>query len=82
MYQPLTKVVIIDGKECVTCAKYGTEECLIHKEKVSGCFKCRCLGAMVEQLHAFEEVFMELRDRKADDNLVVTTVLGSEEQQE
>lgn len=57
MLQRLTKVVEIDGKQCVACINYGTDECQLHKGGNDvGCAKCPVMGAMLNQLHAFEEI--------------------------
>lgn len=57
MYTKLTKVVEINGVECVACAFFGTEQCHIHnKESSPDCCHCDAFGAILNQLHVFEEV--------------------------
>ena len=56
MYTKLTKITNIDGADCVTCAFYGTDQCRIHTDNISGCSQCKVLGAIINQLHAFEEI--------------------------
>ena len=54
----LTKITEIDGRECVTCAFYGTERCPIHNDNktISDCAHCEVFGAILNQLHQFEEI--------------------------
>lgn len=60
MYSRLTKVITQeDGKECVTCALYGTEKCHIHNG-TPDCGHCEVLGAIFNQLNNFEEAFTEI----------------------
>lgn len=60
-YQSLTKVVEINGNKCVTCAYFGTPKCLIHKgESIPDCTHCDVMGAILNQLHAFEEIISEV----------------------
>lgn len=60
MYTKLTKIIKVDGAECVACAYFGTEECRIHKEEgTPDCCHCRVMGAILNQLHAFEEAITE-----------------------
>jgi len=64
MYTKLTKVVKIDERECVACAFYGTEKCRIHKDSnTPDCCHCEVMGAILNQLRAFEEVFVESENR-------------------
>ena len=57
MYTRLTKVAKVDGRECVSCAFYGTSKCRIHKESnTTDCAHCDVMGAILNQLHAFEEI--------------------------
>ncbi len=58
-YDPLTKIIIgQDGREYVTCSMYGTEKCrLIHTSQ--GCIDCPVMAAILNQLHIFEEIYME-----------------------
>lgn len=53
MYKELTKVVEVDGKQCVACIKFNTSECLIHN---GGCASCKMFAAILNQLHAYEEI--------------------------
>ena len=60
MYTKLTKIVTVNGAECIACAYYGTDRCRIHKEeRTPDCCHCKVMGAILNQLHAFEEVFTE-----------------------
>ena len=66
MYTRLTKTTIIEGRECVSCIFHGTEMCRIHKG-ISDCGHCDVFAAILNQLHAFEEVvFEETQDIKAE----------------
>lgn len=59
MYEKLTKVIKIDGRECVTCALYGTDKCRIHscgESHTPDCAHCEMFGAILNQLNAFEEL--------------------------
>lgn len=58
MYTRLTKTTIIEGRECVSCIFHGTEMCRIHKG-ISDCGHCDVFAAILNQLHAFEEVICE-----------------------
>jgi len=60
MYTRLTKIVTVDGQECVACAAYGTETCHIHSG--AGCMKCPMLAAILNQLNFFEEAYCEKED--------------------
>ena len=65
MIQRLTKVVEVDGAQCVTCALYGTDECRVHKDEgVTGCGQCPMFGCILNQLHAFEEIVCDSPDSK------------------
>lgn len=55
MYKELTKTIIKNGKEMVVCASYQTSECPANDNN-RGCSDCPKLGAMINQLHAFEAV--------------------------
>lgn len=60
-YTPLTKKIIDDsGKEIVVCQYYGTKECRnIHT--LNGCNQtCPMIRVMMNQLHAFEEVYLNI----------------------
>ena len=61
-YKPLTKIVTDEkGSQMVACRCYGTEECrMIHTP--NGCAGCPMLAAIFNQLHAFEEIYMEETD--------------------
>lgn len=68
MYARLTKIVKgQDGRDCVTCVNFGTERCHIHNE-VPDCIHCPVLGAILNQLHAFEDIVLDSRNIP-DDNL-------------
>lgn len=56
MYTRLTKKIIIDGRECVSCAYQDTEECPIHTNTVSNCSQCKIYAAVLNQLCAFEDI--------------------------
>lgn len=59
MYRKLTKVIKLeDGRECVTCVNYGTEECHIHKSG-GNCSNCPMFAAILNQLYCFEEIITE-----------------------
>ena len=64
-YEPLTKIIADDsGKEFVTCKFYGTTQCrCLH---TGGCIICPMLAAILNQLHAFEENYINLS--KEDDH--------------
>lgn len=55
MYTRLTKKIIIDGRECVVCSLYGTEECRIHSG-TSDCMRCEVFAAILNQLAYFEDL--------------------------
>ena len=58
MYTQLTKIATIDGHECVTCVYYDTPTCPLHTNKNHpGCAGCGMMGAILNQLHEFEESF-------------------------
>lgn len=68
MYTRLTKVVTDeDGNSYVACVNYGTERCRIHNG-APDCIRCPVLGAMLNQLHAFEEMIIECQN-VPDDNV-------------
>lgn len=55
MYTKLTKVIKIDNRDTVCCAFYGTEKCRVHMQgKEPDCGRCVVMGAILNQLHAFE----------------------------
>lgn len=57
-YEPLTKKITDSkGKHMVVCRLYGTEECRIHTPH--GCNSCPVFEAILSQLNAFEEIYME-----------------------
>lgn len=62
MYTPLTKVVTVGEQEFITCSSYGTKMCRIHNpgEGAAGCHVCPVFAAMLNQLHAFEEVMLDM----------------------
>lgn len=57
-YQPLTKIITDElGNQSVACALLDTKDCQkLHK---NGCATCPMLAAMMNQLHTFEEIYME-----------------------
>lgn len=57
-YKPLTKKIKINNQECITCINYGTSNCKIHKKEATGCHNCPVLSAMLNQLYAFESVYI------------------------
>lgn len=52
--KPLTKIVNIDGKECVSCIYYGTPECLIHSKGTRSCPECVICHAIYNKLYLLE----------------------------
>ena len=58
MYERLTKTTNVDGCECVACIYYGTEMCRIHKG-IPDCSHCDVFAAILNQLHAFENIIYE-----------------------
>lgn len=59
-YKPLTKKVVLDGKECITCSLYDAADCKIHTLRdVNNCWECPILQAIYNQLYEFEKVYME-----------------------
>lgn len=58
MYNKLTKIANVEGRECVACINYGTEMCHIHKDHPD-CIHCPMLAAILNQLHAFEVIVCE-----------------------
>lgn len=58
-YEPLTKIILdSNGREVVVCRYYGTATCRnIHKN--TGCANCPMIAAILNQLNAFEEVYMD-----------------------
>lgn len=58
MYTKLTKVVHVEGHECVACICYGTEMCRIHNGAMH-CGECEVFAAILNQLHAFETILNE-----------------------
>ena len=58
-YKPLTKIIIVDNKKYVVCAKYGTSECRTIHMPNDGCTACPMLAAILNQLHIFEECILE-----------------------
>ena len=67
MYKRLTKTATIDGRECITCAYYGTNECHIHND-VADCGHCRVFAAMLNQLHTFEDIIFEVQQNNNELN--------------
>ena len=68
MYTRLTKIVKDqDGRDCVTCVNFGTERCRIHNG-VPDCIHCPMLGAIFNQLYAFEDMISgEQTDEQKED---------------
>lgn len=65
MYTKLTKVANVNGVECITCAFYGTEKCLIHSDETTpNCAQCKVMCAILNQLHAFEEIICDEEQEK------------------
>ena len=58
MYTRLTKTITVEGRECVSCIFHGTEACRIHKG-ISDCGHCDVFAAILNQLHAFENIIYE-----------------------
>lgn len=57
-YEPFTKVASDKQGEPMVCCRYdGTEMCRLHK--ASGCNTCPVFAAILKQLHAFEEIYLE-----------------------
>lgn len=59
MYTKLTKKIQIDGRECVSCAFFGTERCRIHTDGTTDCGHCEVLGAILNQLNFLETIIEE-----------------------
>lgn len=58
-YRPLTKKININNQDCIACSLYGTEECKkIHTGTITGCADCPMIAAMLNQLFAFEEAYI------------------------
>ena len=56
MYIRLTKIIKDQNqRDCVACVNFGNEECHIHNE-VPDCIHCPMLGAILNQLYAFEDM--------------------------
>lgn len=58
MYTRLTKTTTVEGRECVSCIFHGTEMCRIHKG-IPDCGHCDVFAAILNQLHAFENIIYE-----------------------
>lgn len=58
-YNRLTKRMMMDGQECIVCAAYNSEQCMIHNQSGAGCATCPLLGGMIQQLCAFEDVYTQ-----------------------
>lgn len=68
MYTRLTKIIKSqDGRECVACINFGTERCQIHNG-APDCAHCHMLGAIFNQLYAFENIICETSQNILDDN--------------
>lgn len=60
----LTKVVMHNGRECVTCIYNGTDKCRIHNnDNTSGCMNCAIMGAILNKLNMIEEVLEEEKEK-------------------
>lgn len=57
-YRRLTKTTSVDGKETVVCAFAGSPQCSYQ------CASCPVMDAILKQLCAFEEVFLEAHTTK------------------
>lgn len=55
MYTRLTKVIVVEGQECVSCIHYGTEMCRAHNG-VANCGECDVFAAILNQLYALENI--------------------------
>lgn len=66
MYTRLTKTAIIDGRECVTCIFYGTNMCHHIHNNVVDCGHCEVFAAILNQLHAFEDIVFDVQQEDAD----------------
>ena len=62
-YQPLTKKIKVDGKEKIVCSFSSTPGCCIHKD--GSCESCRIFQVILEQLHAFEQIYLEVDNEQA-----------------
>ncbi len=63
-YQPLTKKIIVEGKEKVVCSfvdiendKEKTNQCPIHSDVV--CVNRLLWNAILKQLNTFEEIYLQ-----------------------
>lgn len=62
-YTQLTKKLTDENNnQMVVCSQHGTEKCHIHTP--SGCTNCPVFQAILRQLNAFEEVYMEVVNEK------------------
>ena len=59
LYTKLTKVIKdSSGQEQVACIDFGTSRCRIHNG-IQSCAHCPMMSAMLNQLHAFEQLIDE-----------------------
>jgi len=59
-YKPFTKTINDEhGNQMVVCELYGTNECRNIHTPNKGCANCPMIAAMINQLHAFEEIYMQ-----------------------
>ena len=60
MYEPLTRTIMNESGQLVAvCKFYGTEQCrMIHKTPNDCNIRCPMIAAIIEQLNAFEEVYL------------------------
>lgn len=65
-YQKLTKIIKDEhGNEQVACVYFGTEKCrAIHK---GGCPTCPMIAAMMNQLSALEDYFIQNEGLNSND---------------
>lgn len=67
MYTRLTKTIMSEGRECIACIHHGTDKCRIHTGRVADCAHCEMFGAILNQLHAFEEAVGECLDKEKNE---------------
>lgn len=59
-YQPLTKKIKIGNEEKIVCTLFGTQRCCIHND--NSCKDCKIFQLILEQLYAFEQIYLESED--------------------
>lgn len=68
MYTRLIKIVTDqEGRDCVACINFGTERCRIHNG-VPDCIHCPTLGAILNQLYAFESILFDSQNIPNDNS--------------